>query len=84
MGCNCKTNEKILNFYKKNGYQARLNVGDKLNFSLQEFIKTILIAILSLIFFPIIFVVLIVRFFMGKRTINLNKILNFLLKRNKK
>lgn len=82
MSCNCKTNEKILSFYKKYGYKSRVSWREKIHFTTEETIKTLLIIFLTICFAPIIIIVLIIMIIMGKSTFDINKILRFLLRKN--
>lgn len=84
MGCNCKTNEKILKINKKYGFEVNTPWKDIAKFRIEEFVKLILLIILIILFSPIIFIYLLTMFFIGKNTIDVNKILNSLLKQHKK
>lgn len=84
MGCNCKATEHILKVHKKYGREISVPWSEKIKFNTEEIIKMALAFVLSLIFSPIMLIILIVFAFQGKSVININNILYKLLKHKKK
>lgn len=84
MGCNCKATEHILKVHKKYGREVSVPWSEKIKFNTEEIIKMVLAFVLSLIFSPIMLIILIVFAFQGKSVININNILYKLLKHKKK
>ena len=84
MGCNCKATEHILKVHKKYGREVSVPWSEKIKFNTAEIIKMVLAFVLSLIFSPIMLIILIVFAFQGKSVININNILYKLLKHKKK
>lgn len=82
MGCNCKTNEQIGKLKKHYGYDVKMSFSESLKFNFNELLKLILIVIIVILFSPMIFIILLILFFCGKTTIDMNKILRFLLKKS--
>lgn len=83
MSCNCKTRQKILQIHKKYGYDIKASWKEKATFRIEETLKMILVIILCIILFPVIFFVIIFLVLGGKSNFNINKILNFLLGKEK-
>jgi lipopolysaccharide/colanic/teichoic acid biosynthesis glycosyltransferase len=84
MGCNCKATEHILKVHKKYGREVSVPWSEKIKFNTEEIIKMVLAFVLSIIFSPIMLIILIVFAFQGKSVININNILYKLLKHKKK
>lgn len=84
MGCNCKATEHILKIHKKYGNNISTPWKERITFHTAEIIKTILAFFLGILFFPIFLVILLFYSFNGKTVIDVNKILNKLLRHNKK
>lgn len=83
MGCNCKTTERIIKIHKEYGYKINSSWKEEIKFRIGEIIKILITLFIAFIFSPLIFIVLIIRAFMGKTTVNINNILNFFLKKKK-
>ena len=79
MGCNCKVNQQIMKIHKNYGRSVNIPWKEKYKFRVIEGIKFILLGIIGLILFPIIFIIILIFFFKGYRTINVNKILSYFL-----
>lgn len=84
MGCNCKTTEKIAKIHSDYGVKTNKSWGERAGFKIGEFIKVMIVTIICIIAFPIIFIGVIVRGLIGKTNININKVLNKLLRKDKK
>jgi len=82
MGCNCKATEQIIKIHKNYGHEINNPWHEKLGFKLWEGIKLIFIALLFVVFFPVIFIFGIAMIISGKGIINVNKLLNFFLRKN--
>lgn len=80
MGCNCKVNSRISKFYKKYGYETEQSWKEKISFGVTNSFKKTSIVILTILSLPLILIFLIVLFFFTKRHININKVIDFLLK----
>lgn len=83
MGCNCKTTERIIKIHKEYGYKVNTSWGEKIKFRISEIIKILITLFIVLIFSPLIFIILIIRAFIGKTTINISNVLSFFLKKKK-
>ena len=80
MGCNCKTNEKILKIYNDYGKKIKTPWKEHIKFKTEEIIRIIAIFFLIMLFSPIILIVIIVLYVKGNGIINLNKVLKFILR----
>jgi hypothetical protein len=81
MGCNCKTTENIIKFHDKYGEKVNVSWGKMVGFKTGEFIKIMLVLLLSVIILPITFTWIIIRVFRGKTTIDINQIIKKLLRK---
>ena len=80
MGCNCKTTEKIIDIQNRYGTKQQVSAIEKIKFYLEEMPKLILIAILGVVFLPILVIVGIVLIIKENGVININKLLNRFIK----
>ena len=83
MGCNCKANESIRKITKKYGKETYLSFKEKIIFRTEESVKFLLLLLLVIIASPIILIVLVILIIIGKYNINIDNVLNILLRRNK-
>ena len=84
MGCNCKVNEKIFKINKNYGFQSTVNVSERILFKVRETIKLILLLPITLIALPILIAMIPIVAIKGKGNVNINKMLNLLLRKNRK
>lgn len=84
MGCNCKVNSKILKIHKKYGFSTTPNISEKINFNVIEFLKLLLLTLLFVIFLPIVIIVVIILAFTWSGRIDINKIFDLILRKNRK
>lgn len=80
MGCNCKTRKHIINIHKKYGHKVKSTWSEHASFHLKESVKILIALILCVIFSPIIVLILLMLIIKGKTTINIKKLLDWLLK----
>jgi lipopolysaccharide/colanic/teichoic acid biosynthesis glycosyltransferase len=83
MGCNCKTTEKIIDIQNRYGTKQQVSAIEKIKFYLEELPKLILIAILSVVFSPILLIVGIIVIVKENGVININKLLNRFIKQKR-
>lgn len=82
MGCNCKANKEIMKIYKNYGHKIDVSWKEKIKFRLIEGFKLILISLLCILFFPLIFIFVLIYSSINNRSININKLLNKILRKN--
>lgn len=82
MGCNCKANKEIMKIYKNYGHKIDVSWKKKIKFRLIEGFKLILISLLCILFFPLIFIFVLIYSSINNRSININKLLNKILRKN--
>ena len=84
MRCNCKANKEIMKIYKNYGHKIDVSWKKKIKFRLIEGFKVILISLLCILFFPLIFIFVLIYSSKNNRSININKLLNKILRKNEK
>ena len=82
MGCNCKVNEEILKLHKEYGHNIHTPWKTRAKFKLTEGIKMFFVFLIIVIFFPVILAFFFITVLRGRRHININKILRFLLRKD--
>lgn len=83
MGCNCKTTEKIIDIQNRYGTKQQVSAIEKIKFYLEEFPKLTLIAILIVVFSPILLIIGIIFIIKENGVININKLLNRFIKQKR-
>lgn len=81
MGCNCKTTETIIKIHKQYGNKINVSWKKKFKFRISEFLKMFLLLLIVIILSPFIVIVIVFTIFIGKKNININKLLNILLRK---
>jgi hypothetical protein len=82
MGCNCKANEEILKIHKQYGHAIGSPWKERVQFRLEEGFKYILLCLLCILCFPLILILTIFFLAKGSGSINVNKLIRFLLRKD--
>lgn len=82
MGCNCKTTKKIIDIHKHYGVERNAPWKERFNFHIGNILMFMGIFILLVLFSPLIIVLFIILLIIGKGNLNINKLINFILRKD--